>query len=231
LEFLFDDSNEAIGDDGNMNLDANSILGFTPKGFDTQMLFDPFEKKFDLPPIAIKQGYMLGWQVEVVCVVREGAMQVLGIENYASDNTRIIFFVPFACEPDCLVEKDSVCTIKNILSINNFVFWAKLFSNDEEGHRYMNDVKSGEVKVASVKYITGIWLVSEPIHCIDIVYDCVGDSVEYGYLRHDVNLRMYFDARLSAAKLCPIENRHAEIDGRGINGVESSMQFELLSDA
>jgi len=87
LELLFDDSNDAIGDDGNMNLDANSILGFTPKGFDTQMLFDPFEKKFDLPPIAIKQGYMLGWQVEVVCVVREGAMQVLGIENYASDNT------------------------------------------------------------------------------------------------------------------------------------------------
>lgn len=37
--------------------------------------------------------------------------------------------------------------------------------------------------------------------------------------------------RLGASELCPFEYGHAEVDGSGIDGIESAMQFELLRDA
>ena len=43
LEVMFDDSNETIGDDGHMDLDAYSIFRLSPEGLDLEVLFDPFE--------------------------------------------------------------------------------------------------------------------------------------------------------------------------------------------
>ena len=56
LEVVFDDSNEAVGDDGNVYLDTHCVLGLSPKSFDLKMLLDPFEKQLHLPPILVKQG-------------------------------------------------------------------------------------------------------------------------------------------------------------------------------
>ena len=48
LEVVLDDGNEAVGDDGNMDLYANSIFRFSPKSFDLEMLLDPFLEQLDL---------------------------------------------------------------------------------------------------------------------------------------------------------------------------------------
>ncbi len=44
FKIMFNDSNETICDDSNMYLYSYCILGFAPEGFDTKMLFDPFEE-------------------------------------------------------------------------------------------------------------------------------------------------------------------------------------------
>ena len=44
LHLMFDDTNEAICDDGSMYLNTDNIFGFSPKSLDEEMLFDPFEK-------------------------------------------------------------------------------------------------------------------------------------------------------------------------------------------
>ena len=41
LEVMFNDGNETVGDDGDMNLDADGILRLSPKSLDTEMLLDP----------------------------------------------------------------------------------------------------------------------------------------------------------------------------------------------
>lgn len=59
LEVVFDDSNEAVGDDGNVYLDTHCVLGLSPKSFDLKILLNPFEV-LHLPPILVKQGEVLG---------------------------------------------------------------------------------------------------------------------------------------------------------------------------
>ena len=59
----------------------------------------------------------------------------------------------------------------------------------------------------------------------------IGNSVEHGNLRNDVNLSMDSDTRFRASKLCPSEYGHAEVNGRRVDSIELAMQFELFCNA
>ena len=44
MQVVLDDGDEAICDNGNMDLHSYGILGVAPKPFDAQMLLDPFKE-------------------------------------------------------------------------------------------------------------------------------------------------------------------------------------------
>ena len=58
----------------------------------------------------------------------------------------------------------------------------------------------------------------------------LGKPIEHWYLSNDVNLSMDSDDRLGASELSPSEYGHAQVNGRGVNSIESAMQFKLLRD-
>lgn len=95
LEVVFDDSNEAVSNDGNVYLDTHCVLGLSPKSFDLKMLFNPFEKQLHLPPILVKQGDVLGTEEEVVRVIDETAVQLRSIIDDSPDSTRVLLQIPF----------------------------------------------------------------------------------------------------------------------------------------
>ena len=231
LEVVLNDSNEAVGNDGNMNLYSDSILRFSPESFDLEMLLDPFEKQLHLPPVLIKESDVLGCKVKVVCVVNETAFELRRIVDNSSDDSRVLLFICILNEADALVFEDIVCPIQYAFPINNLVGRFALLSDDEECPECIDVIESGEVKVASVKHIACQRLVREPVHGVDIMYLGIGNSVEHGNLRNDINLGMDSDARLGAPELCPSEYGHAQVDGSGVDGIEPAVQFKLLSDA
>ena len=231
LEVVLDDGNETIGDDGDVNLYAHSIFGFSPEPLDLKMLLDPFEEQLHLPPIFIEQGDVLRTEKEVVRVVYETAMQLRSIVDNPSNDSGIFLLILLFCEPNALVFEDIVSPIQYAFSIGNLVCRLTLFSDDKECPERVDAIESDEVKIASVKHIARQRLVCEPVHRVDIMHLGIGNSVEYGYLRNDVNLSMDPDARLGASKLCPSEYGHAEVNGSGVDGIEPAVQFKLLRDA
>ena len=231
LEVVLDDGNEAVGDDGNVNLYAHCVLGFSPESLDLEVLLDPFEKQLHLPPIFIKESDVLGCKIEVVRVVNEAALEFRGIVDNPSDSPRILLPVLLLGEADALVFEDIVGTVKDAFPIDNLIGRLTLLPDDEECPKRIDTVETGEVEVASVKHIAGQRLVCEPVHRVDVMYLGVGDSVEHGNLRDNVNLGVDSDARLSASELRPSEHRHTEVDGCGVDGIESAVQFKLLRDA
>ena len=195
------------------------------------MLLDPFEKQLHLPPVFIKESDVLGSKIEVVRVVDEAAMQFRGIIDNPSDSTRILLLVFFLREADALVFEHIVIPFKYAFPVNNLVGMLAFLSDDEERSESVDTIESGEVKVASVKHIARQRLVFEPVHRVDIMYLCRCDSVEYGYFRNNVNLSMNPNARLGTSELSPSEYGHAQVDGRGVDGIEPAMQLKLLRDA
>jgi len=227
FEIVFNDSDETVCDDGNMNLNTYGIVTLSPERLNPEVLLDPFEKQLDLPPVFIKEGDVLGGKIEVVRVVSERSVQLWSIVDDTPDFSRILLLVLFLREDNGLVTQDIVRSIKDVRTINDFVVRPFLLTNDEEGSGYGNLIKSGEVKIASVKDIACQRLVCEPVHSVDIMHVSIGNSVEHGNLRDDIHLRVDFDARLRTSELSPAKERHAEVDSRRVNGIESAVQLKL----
>lgn len=56
MQTLFQNGDEQIDDNRRPDWDAHRVGRHAVKGFDTQMLLDPFEEEFDLPAAAIELG-------------------------------------------------------------------------------------------------------------------------------------------------------------------------------
>ena len=54
LQFLFDNSNEHVNADCDPDLGPHGARRRAIKGFNSQMLFDPFEEQFDLPAALVE---------------------------------------------------------------------------------------------------------------------------------------------------------------------------------
>jgi hypothetical protein len=66
MQTLFQNGDEQIAGDGGPDLAVQGVRAGAVKGFDAQMLFDPFEEQFDLPAATIELGNGQGWHGEVV---------------------------------------------------------------------------------------------------------------------------------------------------------------------
>lgn len=227
LEVVLNDSDETVCDDGNMNLNMHRIIAFSPERFDPEVLLDPFEEQLDLPPILVKESNVLGGKIEVVRIVSERAVKVWSIVDDTPDFSRILLLVLFLREDNCLVAQDVVRSVKEVFAINNLIVRTFFLTNDKEGSGYGNLVKSGEVKVASVKDIACQRLVREPVHGVDIMHVGIGNPVEHGNLRDDIHLRVDLDARLRTSELRPTKERHTEVDCCGVHGIEPAVQFKF----
>ena len=231
MQVVLDDGDEAIRDNGNMDLYSYGILGVAPKPFDAQMLLDPLEKQLHLPAVAVKQPDILGLEIEVVGVVNKRPTEVSDVENDAPELCRVVVSVPFACESDGLVQQHAISPIKEFLSEQHFVGRFPFLSCDEERAGLVDSEKPCKVEITLVEDITGKRFVCDTVHELGVVDIGVRDAVENRNLRNDVNLCVNFDAGLCAAKARPKEKRHAEVNGGGINGKETPMKLELFGDA
>lgn len=230
FEIVLNDSDETVGDDGNMDLDAHRIVALSSERLDLEVLLDPLEEQFDLPPVFVKESDVLGCKVEVVRVVSERTVQVRSIVDDTPDLAWVLLLVLLLRKDNGLVTQDVVFSVKNIFASNDFIFRAFLLTDDKEGSKHSNPVKSGEVKVASVKNIACKRLVCEPVHGIDIMHIGVGDSVEHRNLRDDVHLGVDLNARLCASELRPGKERHTEVDCCGVHGIEPAVQLKLFGN-
>ena len=230
FKVVFNNCDETVGGDGNMYLYADCIFRFTPKGFDTKMLLDPFEKQFDLPSVAVKKGNFICFEVEVVGVVGEGPSKVMGIEYDSPERNRIVSTVSLPREPDRLIPQDIVVPIKHVISFGDFIIRAGFLPYDEESSSLLNCVEPGEIKVSPIKHITGVPFVYEPVHGLGVMHICIADPVENWNLCGNINLGMNLDAGLCTSELCPFKDRHAQVDGGGVNGIEPSVELELFGD-
>lgn len=230
FEVVFNNSNKTVSDDGDMYLYSDCILRFSPKGFDTKMLLNPFEKQFNLPSIAIKKGDFFCFEIEVIGVISEGSFNVRGIEYDAPKRNRIVSIVSLACESNRLVSQDVVISFKHVFSFRDFIIRMKLFPYDKESSSLLNCIESGESKVSSIKYIASILFVYKPVHELGVMYICIANSVENRYFSSNINLSMNLDTRLCASELCPPEDRQTQVYGSGINGIEPSVEFKFFGD-
>jgi hypothetical protein len=58
---LDDDGDQDVHRDGDPDLGLEGVLGGAVEGLDPQVLLDPFEEEFDLPPTFVQLGNDQSW--------------------------------------------------------------------------------------------------------------------------------------------------------------------------
>lgn len=228
---VFDDCDEAICDDGDVNLYSDSILRLAPKGVDLKMLLNPFEEEFHLPTVAVKQCDVFSCEIEVVGIVYERPSKVWCVVDNSSEFGRIVFSIPLSCKADCLVEQDVVFSVDSLIPTDNFVFRMSFLSDNEECATKVYGEKSSEIEIPTVEYVACIGFISNPFHRPGIMHIGIGDTVKHRYFGDNVNLSVDLDSRLGATKMGPSEDGHTEIDCCGVHRIKPSVKLKFLCDS
>lgn len=231
LIIMFNNANETICDDCNMYLNADSILIFSPKGLDLEVLLDPLEEQLNLPSVFVQKSNLFCFKEEVVGIVRKRPVQFWSIINNASNRSWIVAFVSLAAKPDSLVTKDIVLSVKQVFTLLNLIIGTKLLSDNEECSSFFNGKEPCKIKVSTVKDIARKLLILNPVHGVDIMNVCISDSVEYWNLCCNINLRVNSDSRFCSSECSPSKNGKAEVNNGGVNSIETSTQFKLFRDS
>ena len=95
-----------------------------------------------------------------------------------------------------------------------------------EGRCLMDGIKAIEVQISSVDDIEGSRFEDQLIEDPDIVNLAVGNNDEGGNASSEVEQGMQFHGAFVSSELGPGEKREAKIDGGGVQGIGSLIQFD-----
>lgn len=226
FHFMLDYCDNAVSADSRIDLYSDRSLCIAPEGSDPKVLFNPFEEELHLPSVLVKEYNLLGGQEEIICVKDKTSLQVGNIRHYTSNPGRIIGSITLPGKADGIV-LENVSALGHIQTVLNHELRLGFLSYDKEGSKSLNLMKSLQIPVSPVEYISGQRLVINEIHSIDIMNRGIGDVYHNRDLSHNVKLGMQFDAGLRASELCPVINTHAKINRGGIKRIELAANTEL----
>ena len=224
MQTFFDDSDEDVSADRNPYLRLHGILAGSQKGFDTQMLLDPFEEQFDLPSLLVKCRDHLGLERKVVGQ-KSDAFSSLVFDDDTPQCRRIILARIEHRQYARLVADDIACRSIDRMRIAPFELGIAFGSRDKERVHGMQLVKSGEIQIAAIHQVIRTGFDHQIVEDIDLVGLAVGDVNEAGDRAAQVEQRVQFDGRLCGSKRCPRIHRQTQIDGGGVEGIDRRIEI------
>src|SRR3989338_5081916 len=148
MSFLYD-GHKHINGNTDPDLSLHRVFGSSIKFFDTQMLFDPFEKQFYPPSAFVKLCNGQGRQFEVVGQKSECFPDESIVIFDAAQFFGIVLGGIVVGKMDFLIAKESGFFVDE-MRINSFGFQIGFGSDDKESKTFCNLMESGEVEVTPV---------------------------------------------------------------------------------
>lgn len=188
------------------------------------MLFDPFEKQFDLPATAVKVGDALCRQVEVVG--QKDQRLALGIfDLYASDRRWEMLLRIKACQRTQLIADDTARTIR-WQRVSSRKAQIRFGSRHKETASLMQAMQPGKVEIAAIHDVErpGFW--NDLVENVHVVQLAIADMNEAGDISAKVEQGMQLDCCFGRAKWSPRKYRQAQIDSGRIQCVDRLQEID-----
>ena len=222
-QLLLDEGNQYIDADRDPDLGLHGIRRGAIKGLDPKVLFDPFEEQFHLPAAFVDLGNGQSRKGEVVGKEYQ-SLPRLGIEVAdASKRSGISLGGLGAVKEDGLIGSETRRLVDGPEAPSAIIEVA-LGANDEERQALGECIQAKEIQVAPIQDVKGTGLQDQFVQQFHIVRLAFGDTDETGDIAPQIQESMHLDRTIALAKVSPGEERKAEIDGRGIEGVGGLFQ-------
>jgi len=103
---------------------------------------------------------------------------------------------------------------------------AALGPGHEEGRALMDAVEAAEVQIGSIEDVDGPRFDGDLVEDVDLVNPAGGDDGNRRDVAPKIEQRMELDGSLASAERGPGEQRQAQVDRRGIQGIDALLQFD-----
>jgi len=225
MQTFFQNGDEQVNGDGTPDLGAHRVGRRAIKGFDAQMLLDPFEEEFNLPASAIELGNSQRWDGKIVSQEDEGfAGFGIAIAD-ASQRGGIIVLGLQAGHHDSLIKQQAGGFIHGP-GITAGAAEVLLGPGDEEGAALMEPMPAGEVKVAAIHDVERAGFPDELVEDVDIMNTASGDNDDGGKVALEGQQRVEFDGGFVLPKRGPRKQRETEVNRGGIQRVSCGLEFK-----
>lgn len=225
MKLFFDDGNQHVSRHGAPDLRLGGVLAVAQELLDSQVLFDPSEKQFDMPTTLVEcwdgqrgQDKVVGQKYErpaTLDILESNAPQVLGVmlrgvkpvEQY-----RLI--------ANNAAHSIGLCRID---SLNTHIGFG---ARHEESACLIQSVKTREIQVAAIHDIERSSLDWHEVQHVDFVYLAVAEVDKRRYCAAQVQKRVQLDCAPGFAKRSPIEQTQIQTDRYGVQRVGCVLQIE-----
>lgn len=219
MKLLFNNGGQHVSRDGAPDLRLYCVLAVADETLDAQMLLDPLEEQLDLPAALVKsrdgqrrQGGIVGQEHQRLAgfrVLETDAAQQFGIGLCGVE----------AVQRDALIADDAGAPIGRH-RIHPARIHAAFGAGHEEGPRLMQREQATEIQITPIHHVERAGFDGQHIQYVDLVGLAVRDVDEGWDVAAKVEQRMQLDCRLGRTERSPREQRQAQVDGRGIQGVD-----------
>jgi len=225
MKFLFHDGDKQVGADCDPDLRFDRVRGRAVECLDPQMLLDPFEEEFDLPAGFVELGNRGGVEVEVVGQENERFLR-LGIAVTDSSKRLRVFSRRIVTREQNRLVADETRRPVDMTRVATAEVEVLFRPCHEERSGRVEIEEPPEIEISSVDKIERPRHRNEDVHDIDFVSKRIGNMNEFGDIPPQVEQHVQLDRRLGGTEVRPWKKRQAQIDRRGIEGVNRRVQVD-----
>ncbi len=224
-EALLDDGRKHINRDRDPNLCLHRILRGSVKCLDPQVLFDPTKKQLYMPAALVKRRDDRSRKDKIIGQKGQIAVVVPVIESDAAELVGIGVVGIESREDDRLIA-DQIRGFIHRPRVEPAALKIGLSADDEKGLTLMEEVETGEIKVATIEDIETAGLGDEIIQDPDVVNFSFCDLDKRGDRAPQIQKGMELDGGLGLAENGPREKRKTKIDRCGVEGINGLFEFQ-----
>jgi len=225
MQTSFQNSDEQIDGDGGPDLCPHRVGRRAVKGFDAQMLLDPFEEELDLPTASIELGDGQCRHGEVVGQEDQPFARFGIAIADAPQRVGIIVLGRQAGQHHRLIETQASGFIHRP-GVTAGAAKVLLGPGDEESAALMNPMPPGEVEVAAIHDVESAGFPDELVEDVDIMNTASGDNDDGGKVALESQQGVEFDGGLVPAESRPRKEREAEVNGGGVQRIGGGLEFK-----
>ena len=227
---LIETSDHEINGYGCPYLGFYCVFGRAIEGLDSEVLLDPFEEQFDVPSTLVdacdgdgRQASVVGEEDETLAgfgIDEADAPQLFGVVAFALGGLQADALI--AAQADALVDRSGLADVESQVAFG---------SGDEEGTGLVDAIESPKIDVTTIHYIDASGLESDLVEDVHVVDASVCNADEYRDGASQVHHRVQFDRRFGGPEMRPGEQRQAQVDGRGIQGINHLLEIQPVAVA
>ena len=225
MQTFFQNGDEQINGDRAPDLGAHGVRTGAIKGFDAQMLFDPFEEQFDLPaaPIQLSDG-----QSRHSKIVGQEDQPLAGFGIAIADTSQRIGILVLGTQtgPHHGLVKAQTGGFGHGPGVAAGAAEVFLGAGDKESPGLMEAMEPGEVEIAAIHDIEGTGFPDQLVEDVDVVNTARRDNDDGGKVALQGQQRVQFDGGLVPPKRGPRKQREAQVNGGGVQRIGSGLEFQ-----